>query len=326
MNKFLFPIFSLFLILGVACTPKATSKLATEQVSPVPTEKSLLWKIEGKELTQPSYLYGTIHMIDKDDFFLTDSTLAVFDRAKKVVFEINMEEMSDMSAMFSMVGKIMMNDGTTLKDLLSEADYKLVSDHFSGMGLPMMMLERIKPMFLSAMASGDMDFTAPMPEGGGMGGDIKSYEMEFMEMAKSKNKGMDGLETIDYQMSVFDSIPYTDQANMLVTSVRSGENGEADEMTKMVEIYKQQDIVAMQSMFKEDSEGIGKYEDIFLKNRNRNWIPVMVKMATEAPTFFAVGAGHLGGENGVIALLREAGYNVSAVMSKPVKVTSGTKL
>lgn len=326
MNKFILLISSLFLLLGIACTPKATSQLAAEQVSPVPTEKSLLWKIEGKTLTQPSYLYGTIHMINKEDFFMTDSTLAVFDRAKKVVFEINMEEMSDMSAMFSMVGKIMMNDGTTLKDLLSEADYKLVSDHFSGMGLPMMMLERIKPMFLSAMAGGDMDFTAPMPDGGGLGGDIKSYEMEFMEMAKAKNKGMAGLETIDYQMSVFDSIPYKDQANMLVSSIQSGENGEADEMTKMVEIYKQQDIVGMQNMFKEDVEGIGKYEDIFLKNRNRNWIPVMAEMAAEGTTFFAVGAGHLGGENGVIALLRKAGYQVSAVMSKPVKMMSGTKL
>jgi len=326
MKKLLFPIFSLLLIFSVACTPKTNSKLVTEQVSPVPTEKSLLWKIEGKELTKPSYLYGTIHMIDKDDFFLTDSTLAVFDRSQKVVFEINMEEMSDMSAMFSMVGKIMMNDGTTLKDLLSAADYKLVSDHFSGMGLPMMMLDRIKPMFLSAMSGGDFDFSAPMPEGGMGSSDIKSYEMEFMEMAKSKNKGMAGLETIEYQMSVFDSIPYTDQANMLVASIQSGEEGGEDELTKMTEIYKQQDIAGMQSMFKEDVDGIGKYEDIFLKNRNQNWIPIIAKMATEGTTFFAVGAGHLGGENGVITLLRKAGYEVSAVMSKPVKVMSGTKL
>jgi len=78
----------------------------------------------------------------------------------------------------------------------------------------------------------------------------------------------------------------------------------------MVKLYKDQDLVGMQKMFEDDEEGIGKYEDVFLKNRNQNWIPVMEKMMSAKPTFFAVGAGHLGGSIGVIALLRKVGYNV----------------
>ncbi len=318
MKKIFIPYFFFLILIIAACSPKTTQKAAAEALSLVPTEKSLLWKIDGKDLTQPSYLYGTIHMIDKKDFFLTDSTVAIFDRMEQVVFEINMEDMSDMSAMMGMIGKIMMEDGTTLKDLLSKEDYKMVSDHFSDLGLPMMMLERIKPMFLSAMSGGDFDFTNPSA-GGGMGEDIKSYEMEFMEMAKADNKVMGGLETIEYQMSVFDSIPYTDQAEMLVTSIRGGEEEGEGELSKMTEIYKQQDIAGMQQMFESDVNGIGKYEDIFLKNRNQNWIPIIEKMVKEQRTFFAVGAGHLGGEFGVITLLRKAGYNVSPVMSTPLK-------
>jgi len=318
MKKITFSYFFFLLLIISACSPKTSEKVVNKSISFVPTEKSLLWKIEGNDLTTPSYLYGTIHMIDKKDFFLTDSTVAVFDRMEQVVFEINMEDMSDMSAMMGMIGKIMMEDGTTLRDLLSKEDYKLVSDHFSDLGLPMMMLERIKPMFLSAMSGGDFDFTSPSP-GGGMGDDIKSYEMEFMEMATAEEKMMGGLETIEYQMSVFDSIPYTDQAAMLITSIRGGEVEGEDELSKMTEIYKQQDIAGMQQMFKSDINGIGKYEDIFLKNRNKNWIPIMTQMAKEHPTFFAVGAGHLGGEYGVITLLRKAGYEVSPVMSRPLK-------
>jgi len=253
MKKIFIPYFFLLVLIVSACSPKANQKAMTEPVSLVPTEKSLLWKIEGKELTKPSYLYGTIHMIDKKDFFLTDSTVAVFDRMEQVVFEINMEDMSDISP------------------------------------------------------------------GGGMGEDIKSYEMEFMEMAKADEKAMGGLETIEYQMSVFDSIPYTDQAAMLVTSIRGGGEDGEDELSKMVEVYKQQDIAGMQQMFKADVDGIGKYEDIFLKNRNQNWIPVIAEMAKEQPTFFAVGAGHLGGKFGVITLLRKAGYVVSPIISTPLK-------
>jgi uncharacterized protein len=65
----------------------------------------------------------------------------------------------------------------------------------------------------------------------------------------------------------------------------------------------------MQAMIGGD-EGMGQYEDILLKKRNMNWIPVMGRMMAEKPTLFAVGAGHLGGPTGVVALLRKAGYRV----------------
>ena len=248
-------------------------------------------------------------MINKDDFFLTDETKAAFKASKKVTFEINMEEMNNFSMLFSLMTKVIMDNGTTLKDLLSDEDYTLVNTHFKDLGLPMFMLEKVKPMFLSIMASGDM--------GGGLQtGEIKSYEMEFMNMAKSSGKEMDGLETVEFQMSVFDSIPYKDQANMLVDAIKSGEDGGEDDFAKMIEMYKAQDILAMQTMFEEDTEGVGKFEDIFLKDRNTNWIPIMEKMAKAQPTFFAVGAGHLGGVNGVVALMRKAGYEMTPIFPK----------
>ena len=55
------------------------------------------------------------------------------------------------------------------------------------------------------------------------------------------------------------------------------------------------------------------YEDVLLRNRNLNWIPVMSKLMATGPVFFAVGAGHLGGETGVIRLLRKQGYTLTPV-------------
>lgn len=273
------------------------------------TINSLLWEISGKELSKPSYLYGTIHMIDKDDYFLTDATKVAFDKSEKVAFEINMEEMSDMSVIFSLMGKIMMADGTTLKDLLSEEDYDFVKKKFKEMGLPIAMLGRMKPMFLSTFAAG--------AEGGGgepggmgmMGGDMVSYEMKFMEMAQTNQKEMAGLETIDFQLSMFDSIPYKAQAEMLVKSLKASSEG-ADQLKEMVDLYKNQDIEGMQTMFNAEQGGLDGYQDVLLVQRNENWIPIMEDMMTEQITFFAVGAGHLGGEKGVIDLLKEAGYTL----------------
>lgn len=287
------------------------AKTTTKIVKDEKLADALLWKISGNKLTQPSYLYGTIHIIDKDDFFLPEGTLSAIDACDKMVFEINMEDMTDMSAAMGLMQKAFMSDNLTLKDLLSDEDYKVVGDHFKKKGFPLMFFERIKPMFLTVFASGDMDPTAMQS------GKIKSYEMEFMEMAKDSKMPMGGLETIDFQMSVFDSIPYKDQAQMLVESIQAGDTG-SDQFKQMVDIYKRQDLNAMQEMFAAEQGGLEGYDDVLLTGRNKNWIPLMIDMMAEQPTFFAVGAGHLGGELGVINLLKDEGYTLKPVLSKKI--------
>ena len=273
---------------------------------------ALLWKIEGKKLAQPSYLYGTIHIIDSEDYFLPSGTLAAMDNTDKMMFEIDMNEMSDMSNMMGVMMKAFMKDGLSLKDLITAADYELVNAHFQKMGLPLAMLERIKPMFLSAFAYGDMDPNSLQS------GEMKSYEMEFFEMAQSAGKPVGGLETIDFQMGLFDSIPYKAQAEMLVETIKKADTS-SDEFDKMTQMYTSQQISAMVAMIGDEDEQLSEHEDLLLGMRNRNWIPVMGEQMIAQPTFFAVGAGHLAGPQGVIHLLRQAGYTVSPISNKEVK-------
>jgi len=274
--------------------------------APTPEENALLWRISGKDLKEDSYLYGTIHMIGKEDFFLTTDTEKAFAEAERVTFEIDMEQMNDVSVMFSLMGQIMMSDGQTLKGLLSETDYNFVKEKFSKLGLPFFMFEKIKPMFLASFAGGDVK------PGDMQSGEIKSYEMEFMQMAQAGEKDIAGLETIEFQMSMFDSIPYKAQAEMLVESLKSEDGGD-DQFKEMVDMYKNQDIYNMISAFSEEEGGLQGYEDLLLNTRNENWIPIMEGMMHNTKTFFAVGAGHLAGEKGVIALLREKGYKVEPI-------------
>ncbi|MBP9195008.1 MAG: TraB/GumN family protein [Saprospiraceae bacterium] len=279
----------------------------TSQKTYTPLEKSLLWEISGPGIQQPSYLYGTIHMIPSDDYFLPKGTLSAIEASQNMVFEIDMKEMSDVSALFGMMGKIFMKDGVTLKTLLTTDEYKLVENHFKDMGLPIFFLERIKPMFLSAFATSDMNPNSLKD------GSIKSYEMEFYEISQDRNMTTGGLETIDFQVSVFDSIPYKEQAKMLVESLKTldDDNGELDQL---VALYKAQDIDAMVNTMSSESSELAPYEDILLNGRNKNWIPQIIQQAKQQSTFFAVGAGHLAGSKGVIHLLRKEGYKV-----KPVK-------
>ncbi|MBK8701028.1 MAG: TraB/GumN family protein [Saprospiraceae bacterium] len=288
------------LIIGGCKTTKSTSKSELD--------KALLWEITGTGIKKPSYLYGTIHMIPATDYFLPKGTLNAIEQSDEMFFEIDMKDMNDVSALFGMMNKIFMKDGITLKTLLNEADYQLVSNQFSKLGLPMFMLERVKPMFLSAFAMGDLNPTSLQD------GTIKSYEMEFYEISKDRKIPTQGLETIDFQISVFDSIPYADQAKMLVESLKASNTNDG-EFQEMVRLYKSQDIEAMVATMGEEGSELGGYEDLLLTGRNKNWVPLIVDQVKKKPTFFAVGAGHLGGPNGVIQLLKAKGLKLRALKS-----------
>jgi hypothetical protein len=297
-----------------------SAQLTTDVFTPTEKENKLLWEISGNGLESTSYLYGTIHMIPAENFFLTEATEAAFDQSTRIAFEIDTEQMTNPAAMMGLMSKIYMNNDTSLSDLLPEEDYQLVATHFEEMGMPMMFMGKIKPMFLSVMAGEDMkgmksgDNPLSMLSGEGM----KSYELVLTERAKTATKPIVGLETAEFQMSLFDSIPYTAQAQMLLEAVRgeqASEDGAEEDgaLEKMIKLYTTQDIVGMQSLMSDDPGGIGGYEEILLLKRNRNWIPVMEGLMANETVFFAVGAGHLAGEEGVIALLRKAGYTMTPV-------------
>jgi len=293
-----------------AKTPTAHSERSTKPQLPTLNESvplmaadttnpnSLLWEISGKNLKTPSYLYGTIHIIPKKDFILTDLLKNRFVQTEQLALEIDMD---NIFSIFGALGEMFMDDGVTLKDLLTEEEYTQLGEHFDQKGIGSLEnMDNMKPILLSAM----------MEEGtAGEKEDMTSYEMELMQMAKQRRMPVKGLETAKFQMSVLDSIPYEEQAKMLVKSMDDEQEGEAG-FGDMVEMYKNQDLAALHRAVAAESEGVKNFDHALLYIRNHNWIPVMEKMAMAKPTFFAVGAAHLPGENGVIELLRKAGYQV----------------
>jgi hypothetical protein len=294
------------LVMGLgSCKTGGKMTYAPEKI--VPTEKSVFWKISGNGLKKASYLYGTIHLIPKDDFKIPPAVTDALEDSKRVAFEIDMKEMTNIRTQMSLITKSFMAGGKTLKDLLSPEDYALVRAKMEEKGLPAGMFERMKPMFLSTLVSnGDESGSATTS------GDMTSVEMELYRVSKKQNLESTGLETAAYQMSIFDSIPYEAQAKMLVEGLRDiGHEADGEsELDTMLKMYRNQDITGMQAMISDTQYGMSNYEEILLNQRNRNWIPVMGRLMREKPTIFAVGAGHLGGKGGVVALLRKEGYRV----------------
>lgn len=265
------------------------------------SDNALLWRVSGNGLKAPSYLYGTIHAICPDDMVFPAKIQQAFTEAKQLYLEIDMD---NKGAMLSAQMKSFMKDGQSLKKLLTPAEYEKVNTFFrDSIGMGIEMFGKMKPILLSALM---------YPKLMGCPKTV-SYEEKFMDMAKEEDKKILGLESVSDQMDALDAIPVEEQAKWLVQSV-----DEYPKMKKMyaemVELYKKEDIEGVAKLMEQEEEmEMGDYEDNLLKNRNQNWIPVIEAACQKKQTFFAFGAAHLMGENGVISLLKKAGYRVEAL-------------
>ena len=262
-------------------------------------EKSLLWKISGNGLKQPSYLYGTIHITC--DATLDENTLNALEATQQLYLELDMD---DKSMHMQMIKLMMMKDGVKLSTLLRPADFQIV-DEFLKKNLKMSakLFDSFKPFMISSMLFPKM-----------LDCEHKSVESELMKVTKEQNEEVFGLEKVEDQMKVFDEIPYQDQVDELLKTVKGDLEKDKKELDEMMTIYQNKDIEGMlKIMTDSDNKITSENQDILLNNRNKNWIPVMIKTMKDKPTFFGVGAGHLAGEEGVIKLLRKKGYKVEAV-------------
>lgn len=306
-NKLGFQCLLLMVLLWLGgCHASRQSAVVYEENLP----NTVLWKIDSKDLNEPSYLLGTIHLIPADLFFWPEEFQQAYDAATQVVMETN-ELSMDPAAMMSIMPKIMLPDGQSIEDFVTEAEYARIDQFFSQMGLPVMLFKNMKPFFLYMLVDIDM--------GSLMRDDIKSYEMEITEIANEDNKPVLGLETLDFQVSLFDSIPYQDQADLLVQSIEDKLTAPEDEANRSSELlfqtYVNQDLNAILSEIKKSDVGFANFSRLLLDNRNRDWIPKIEEIIRESPSFIAVGAAHLPGETGVIHLLKKAGYTLTPILN-----------
>jgi uncharacterized protein len=263
-------------------------------------DKSLLYEISGNGLTQPSYLYGTIHIICKSDFIMSEATKQKFGMSQQVYLELDMDDISMMSEMQK---NMMMNDGSTLKTLMSDSDYRQVASFFKDtLKTNIGMMAKMKPFVLASFALPKM-LSCP----------TQSYEESFMKMAGEQHKEILGLETVKDQFDAIDKMGMKEQADLMLVEMVKNWNENKTDFGTMISHYKSQDVDLMMEDMTKSKMSNKSFEKDLLETRNNNWIPKISKIASEKPTFFAVGAGHLGGEKGVIALLRKQGFTVKAV-------------
>ncbi len=286
-----------FLALSSKKETRSSEKIVEEEV-----KSSLLWKIEGSDLKKPSYLFGTMHLIQKEYFYFPSSLEKIIKKSNLILMELDLDEMKDQSKAVEFMS---LKEGEMM-DFFDEKQQDTVyawvkKKLFMDKETFHMAFSKFKP-FVLLQTSIQMTFM----------GKTESYEFTINDLAQKAKVEVAGLETIADQMKVFDDLTREEQAEMVLEGIRNEEKS-LKLLNDMQRIYKSQNLDSLYILVQQDGGMIQEKEASFLGQRNKNWIPKIEENIKKGQVFIAVGAAHLPGENGVIQLLRNKGYKVTAI-------------
>lgn len=266
-------------------------------------EKALLWEISGNNLEKASYLFGTIHLACEGDVELRPEIQAAFDASENLILEMAMD---DPALMTKMMQASISTDGKTIseklgKDLAVKVDLLLLEK----MGTGLNSFDQLNlPTFSAQMSLLSLD--CPMALG---------YDMMLTLEAQRLKKEIVGLESIEKQIEILFA-QSDEEAIQTIQYIVDNLDEFILETQQLMELYKQQNIQEMYNFTKrafDDPKYPSGNIEKFLDERNQNWIPIIEKNIQSKPSFIAVGAAHLAGEQGVIQLLRNQGFTVTAL-------------
>jgi hypothetical protein len=297
MKNFILGLSLLFTTIFACSSVIENNTTSTITDTKAKNNNSLLWLIE-KEGHQKSYIYGTMHMIEPEYYNFSDKLKQLITSADKIVMEIGGEP-NPLEA----YNLLVLDSGTVedyftkeqLSQLIEFMDKKLNTSpkefrqKYSNMK-PFLILQAITQAYFSK--------------------DAVSYDLNIMQLAHQNNKPIDGFETMEQQLGFFDQISNKDMATLIIASVNNFDD-EKKETLKLQKLYAKQKVDKLIPLMKKQSPELMEFEDIFLNNRNENWIPKIDIFTKENKCFIAVGAAHLFGEKGLLERLKRKDYKIS---------------
>jgi len=256
------------------------------------------WRVQGKsggELT----LLGSMHVLRPSDYPLPPTVNALIDGADNIVMEIDLDDV-DGAQQQLIVQKAMLPQGKVLADVIDADAYRLVTQHMSALGVDVKALEHFEPWFLAlTVLDIGMRKLGFQPDRG--------VEQYVLARARGAGKEIVGLETLEFQIGLFDALPPEQQQAMLEQTLDEIDEG-AEVLSKMVAAWRAGELESLRSELLEDfGDFPGLYEKL-VTDRNNAWVPKLERLLTDGQHHLVVvGALHLVGPDNVIELLEERG-------------------
>jgi hypothetical protein len=265
-------------------------------------ENALFWKIEGNGLTQPSYLFGTYHLLGSRYADSLTNVMSRFHTCRSVVGEI----VYDSTLAFRLINAARMK-GTTLDKLLSPAIYNQTAAWLKELsGYELQYFNSFNPMTVQLLLATHLqqkyyplNSATEIP-----------LDLYFQSLAHQNQRPVAGLETFEDQVhALYDQFSYERQAELLTQFILDKDKA-LQETVILLDQYRHQNLAQMEKAL--DSQDYTPAElQVLVTDRNKKWATELPGMLRDGSAFIAVGALHLAGPNGLVTLLRNAGYTVT---------------
>lgn len=274
-------------------------------------QAQLLWKVSGKGLEQPSYIMGTHHLAPlsiKDSIVGMKQALA---ETKQVVGEVTMSEMQNPTTIAKTMRELMLTTSdTTFQSLFTPEEYQMINTYSKeNLKFDIALMPKLKPVFLS----NNLTVVLYMKHVGGFN-QQEQLDSYFQTQALASGKKVSGLETMDFQFNLlFNGTSLKRQAEQLLCMLNDVD-AYIDDLKRVTAAYNAQNLEAMTQIMNQrrnnQCDPLPGEMEALLDNRNKQWAEKLPTIMKTDPTLVVVGAGHLLGECGLLALLKKQGYTV----------------
>ena len=272
-------------------------------VSPVQTQstRNFLWKVSSQAGSM--YLVGSVHLLTKDFYPLNPALETAFKDSDLLVEEADLGELESPAAQFKLLSRGLLPGGQSLEKVVSPSTYALVTKRVGALGMPIEPLSRFKPWMLA--------LTLVQLEWQKAGFDASlGLDRHFYDRAKTDGKMLQGLESVEFQLSIFDEMTMEEQDRMLAESLEDLDKEKANTLA-LTTAWKAGDAATVERLVLESVKDDPVMYRKLLTDRNRNWLPKLDALLTRNKrAFVVVGAAHLIGPDGLLALFRAKGYKI----------------
>ncbi len=298
---------------------------AEKAFAATPNRHGRFWRVE-KEGVAPSHLFGTIHTTDPRALALPAPVEAAFGKASTYVMEA-VDVRSTFSATLAMAqhpSLFVYTDGTSAFDELSDEDGRAVKAALERRGVDPATATKLKPWLIAGMLA------APPCELKRKAAGLEFLDNALADRAEEAGKAVEGLETMVEQMRALADMPMDSHIEGLASAAEL--DAYAADMTETLTIrYLNGELGLIMpaltaigedlqgELSAEDRASVADFEEKVVTNRNRNMAEAAEPFLLKGEAFIAVGALHLPGQEGVVALLQKAGWTVTAVPLDPLR-------
>lgn len=259
------------------------------------------WKATGSQ--GAVYLVGSVHLLSKDFYPLNPALESAYKDSNMLVEEVDLGEMAQPDAQMSLLARGMLPSGQTLDTVLSPPTRTLLDKHLGDFGPMSAVAKKFKP-WLAALTIESLAWV-----NAGFDPNL-GLDKHFYDRAVADGKGVQGFETMTFQIGLFDDMPMDQQDRLLASTLKDIDTEQAN-MTKLIAAWRDGDAAGVERIVLADMQGEPAVYKRMLVDRNRTWMPKIEQfLSRSGRALIVVGAAHLVGPDGLVSMLRAKGYTI----------------